>query len=118
MIPVMGRSLSTMGAEPSRKYCATIRRGSLLRLVFRDFKQDLGWDPGGFYPAQFLETLGVNWLRWPGNQIEDPNGTFKYLEVDVRFFTCHGTAKEAILAVVAVEKNISQIQRRTSSTQN
>jgi len=47
---------------------------------FQDFQPDLGWDPIMFFPAQFLEVLGLNWLRWPGNQIDDPNGMYQFLE--------------------------------------
>jgi hypothetical protein len=47
---------------------------------FQDFKPDLGWDPVMFFPAQFMEILGLNWFRWPGNQIEDPNGMYQFLE--------------------------------------
>jgi hypothetical protein len=47
---------------------------------FRDFQPDLGWDPVMFFPAQFLEVLGLNWFRWPGNQIDEPNGMYQFLE--------------------------------------
>ena len=47
---------------------------------FRDFQPDLGWDPIMFFPAQCLEVLGLNWFRWPGNQLDDPNGMYQFLE--------------------------------------
>jgi hypothetical protein len=81
VIPVMGAFPIYYGGSTVRDVLYDYRKGeACFDTFFRDFKPDLGWDPGGFYPAQFLETLGVNWLRWPGNQIEDPNGTYQYLE--------------------------------------
>jgi uroporphyrinogen-III decarboxylase len=47
---------------------------------FADFKPDLGWDPVMFFPAQFMELLGLNWFRWPGNQIEEPNAMYQFIE--------------------------------------
>jgi hypothetical protein len=35
-----------------------------------------------FFPAQFMEILGLHWFRWPGNQIEDPNGMYQFLECE------------------------------------
>lgn len=47
---------------------------------FADFKPDLGWDPIMIFPAPALERLGINWFRWPGNGIEDPNVMYQYIE--------------------------------------
>lgn len=49
---------------------------------FEDFKPDLGWDPIMIFPKQILETLGINWFRWPGNGIEEPNVMYQFLESD------------------------------------
>jgi len=47
---------------------------------FEHFKPDLGWDPIMIFPAQVLENLGINWFRWPGNGIEEPDVMYQYLE--------------------------------------
>jgi hypothetical protein len=47
---------------------------------FTDYKPDLGWDPIMMYPARFMEIAGLNWFRWPGKHIEDPNVLYQYIE--------------------------------------
>ena len=49
---------------------------------FRDFQPDLGWDPIMIFPAQILEKLGINWFRWPGHGIDDPNVMYQFLEAE------------------------------------
>jgi hypothetical protein len=56
-------------------------RGAEVFDIFYDhYKPDLGWDPGSFYPAKYLEYSGLSWFRWPGNQIEDPNAMYQFIE--------------------------------------
>lgn len=47
---------------------------------FEDFKPDLGWDPIMIFPTYVLDRLGINWFRWPGNGIEDPNTMYQFIE--------------------------------------
>lgn len=47
---------------------------------YTDFSPDLGWDPILLFPSELLSALGMNWLRWPGNGIEDPNSMFQFIE--------------------------------------
>ena len=47
---------------------------------FGDFKPDLGWDPIMIFPAQALETIGINWFRWPGRGVDDENVMYQYIE--------------------------------------
>lgn len=44
------------------------------------YQPDMGWDPILFYPANYMERSGINWFRWPGNQIEEPNIMYQYIE--------------------------------------
>nr|MDD6336310.1 uroporphyrinogen decarboxylase family protein [bacterium] len=47
---------------------------------FADFKPDLGWDPVMIFPAPALAAVGINWFRWPGNGIDNPNIMYQYIE--------------------------------------
>lgn len=47
---------------------------------FTDFKPDLGWDPIMIFPEQVLSGLGMNWFRWPGKGIDDPNIMYQFIE--------------------------------------
>lgn len=48
--------------------------------LYDHFKPDLGWDPILFYPINYMERSGINWFRWPGNQIDDPNTMYQFIE--------------------------------------
>ena len=47
---------------------------------YSDFTPDLGWDFITMYPAKVLEILDIQWCRWPGKALEDPNAMFQYVE--------------------------------------
>ena len=49
---------------------------------YSHFKPDLGRGPILMYPVQYMERCGINWLRWPGKHIEDPNAMYQYIESD------------------------------------
>ena len=46
---------------------------------FEDFDPDLAFDPVLMYPATPLDTLGLNWFRWPGNGLGD-NTIYQFIE--------------------------------------
>ena len=49
--------------------------------IFYDhFQPDMGWDPILFFPANYMECSGLTWFKWPGNQINDPNIMYQYIE--------------------------------------
>ena len=48
--------------------------------LYDHFQSDLGWDPILFYPINYMERSGINWFRWPGNQINDPNTMYQFIE--------------------------------------
>jgi len=48
--------------------------------LYDHFQPDLGWDPILFYPINYMERSGINWFRWPGNQINDPNTMYQFIE--------------------------------------
>ena len=48
--------------------------------LYEHFSPDLGWDPILFYPANYMERLGITWFKWPGKHIEDPNTMYQYIE--------------------------------------
>lgn len=54
--------------------------GRCLDIFYRDFKPDLGWDPIFWYPAKYMEEAGLNWFRWPGKHIKEPNVLYQYIE--------------------------------------
>lgn len=54
--------------------------GRCLDIYYKDFKPDIGWDPVQWYPAKYLEEVGITWFRWPGKQIEEPNVMYQYIE--------------------------------------
>jgi hypothetical protein len=54
--------------------------GTALDRFYEDFQPDLGWGPGTIYNAHVLEACGVEWLRWPGRGIDDPNQLFQFVE--------------------------------------
>jgi hypothetical protein len=57
------------------------RKGTDVYDTFYDhFQPDLGWDPILFYPANYMERSGITWFRWPGNQIEEDNIMYQYIE--------------------------------------
>ncbi|MCD8218694.1 MAG: hypothetical protein LUD01_11810 [Clostridiales bacterium] len=46
----------------------------------QEFQPDLAWGPQSIYPSSALDGLGCQDLKWPGKQIEDPNGGFQVLD--------------------------------------
>jgi hypothetical protein len=46
------------------------------------YKPDMGWDPILFYPANYMECAGITWFKWPGNQINDPNIMYQFIEAE------------------------------------
>ena len=83
VIPVMETFPVTYGGGTVQGILQDYRRGEAwFDTFFRDFQPDLGWDPVMFYPAQFMEALGLTWLRWPGNQIDDPNAMYQFVEAE------------------------------------
>lgn len=46
---------------------------------FTDFDPDLAFNPVFLYPVNVFETLGLQWMRWPGN-ILGPNTLYQYIE--------------------------------------
>jgi hypothetical protein len=82
IIPVMEAFPIYYGGSSTIKDCMYDFRKteSCFDAFFKDFKPDLGWDPIMIFPAQMLENLGINWFRWPGNGIEEPNVMYQYQE--------------------------------------
>jgi uroporphyrinogen-III decarboxylase len=56
--------------------------GSCFDQFYCQFQPDLGWSPGTIYYAKALESCGIEWLRWPGNGISDPNQLFQFVEAE------------------------------------
>ncbi len=54
--------------------------GRFIDKFYQDFKPDLGWDPILMFPAQYLETSGITWFRWPGKHLDDDNAIYQYVE--------------------------------------
>ena len=46
---------------------------------YEDFDPDLAWDPTFMYPINAFETLGLKYMRWPGN-ILGPNTLYQFIE--------------------------------------
>ena len=83
VIPVMEAFPVTYGGGTVQGILQDYRRGEAwFDAFFRDFQPDLGWDPVMFYPVQFMEALGLTWLRWPGNQLDDPNSMYQFVEAE------------------------------------
>jgi hypothetical protein len=83
VIPVMETFPVHYGGGTVQGILQDYRRGeACFDAFFRDFRPDLGWDPVMFYPVQFMELLGLNWLRWPGNQLDDPNSMYQFIEAE------------------------------------
>jgi hypothetical protein len=81
VIPVMEAFPIYYGGGTVRQILADYRVGEAwFDKFFADFKPDLGWDPVMFYPARFLEIIGLTWLRWPGKHIDEPNGMYQFIE--------------------------------------
>jgi len=54
--------------------------GEIYDIFYEHYKPDLGWDPILFFPANYMECAGLNWFRWPGNGVSDPNIMYQYIE--------------------------------------
>ena len=55
--------------------------GPALDKFYADFPEmDLGWGPGLIYPAAVMEACGLNWMRWPGNGIEEAHEMYQFIE--------------------------------------
>ncbi len=46
---------------------------------FEEFDPDLAWDPVFMYPINAFETLGLDWMRWPGNGLPDES-IYQFIE--------------------------------------
>ncbi len=56
-------------------------KGAEVYDIFYDhYQPDLGWDPILFYPVNYMERSGITWFKWPGNQIEENNIMYQYIE--------------------------------------
>jgi uroporphyrinogen-III decarboxylase len=49
-------------------------------IFYNHYEPDLGWDPILFFPANYMECSGINWFKWPGHEIEDPNIMYQFIE--------------------------------------
>ena len=55
--------------------------GPALDKFYRDFPQaDLAWSPILIYAADVMRTPGLNWLKWPGNGIDNPLEMYQFIE--------------------------------------
>jgi hypothetical protein len=81
LIPVMEAFPIYYGGSTIKDCMEDYREtGPCFDKFFADFKPDLGWDPIMFFPASVLSGIGINWFRWPGVGIDDPNTMYQFLE--------------------------------------
>ncbi|MCD8148591.1 MAG: hypothetical protein LUE92_03290 [Clostridiales bacterium] len=53
----------------------------------QEFQSDLAWGPQSIFPASALDTLGCQYLKWPGKQIQDPNAGFQVVDNEDGYMT-------------------------------
>jgi len=81
IIPVMEAFPVYYGGKTIKQVMDDYRENeSCFDKFYEDFKPDLGWDPIMLFPAPALKAMGINWFRWPGHGIDDPNIMYQYLE--------------------------------------
>jgi len=81
IIPVMQAFPVYYGGKTMKECMYDFRQTeSCFDKFFEDFKPDLGWDPIMIFPAPALEKMGINWFKWPGNGIDDPNIMYQFIE--------------------------------------
>ena len=56
------------------------KAGEAYDVFYKKFKPDMGRGPVLFYPTQYMEAVDVKFLRWPGNQIDDPNSIYQFID--------------------------------------
>lgn len=46
----------------------------------QEYQPDAAWAPQAIFPGAALDVLGCNYIKWPGNQLKDPNAGFQVLD--------------------------------------